>query len=160
MQEELHDLRPVAVEVALEGVDVLVALLPERVASITGRKALRLEPLGMDPQRDDLLVVRAVEDPDAAGVLRPLLELGLREGRELRAARPTRVPVGDPRRLAGFHDELLEKSGLRVHRSSFGLAAGPFYHHAVAAGDQMRTTRILVHTPARAPSACAPPLHQ
>ena len=29
VQEELHDLGPVAVEVALEGVDVLVALLPE-----------------------------------------------------------------------------------------------------------------------------------
>jgi hypothetical protein len=66
VQEELDDLRAVAVEVALEGIDVLVALLPERLVSLAGREALRREPLRMHLQRDDLLVVRAVEDADAS----------------------------------------------------------------------------------------------
>ena len=35
--------------------------------------------------------------------------------------RSNRVLVGDARRLAGFHDELFEESGLRVHWSSFCL---------------------------------------
>jgi hypothetical protein len=51
--------------------------------------------------------------------------------------------------LAGFHDELLDKSGLRIHGSSFGCAAGRFYHRAVNAGDPTRTTRILVQAPVR-----------
>ena len=65
MQEELHDPRPVPVEVTLERVDVLVALLPEALVALARREPLRLEPLGVDLQRDDLLVVRAVEDADA-----------------------------------------------------------------------------------------------
>ena len=35
VEEELHDLRPVPVEVALEGVDVLVAFLPQRRAGVS-----------------------------------------------------------------------------------------------------------------------------
>src|SRR5262249_59920558 len=66
VEEELHDLRPVPVEVALEGVDVLVALLPELLVSLAGREALRLEPLRVHLQSDDLLVVRPVEDADSA----------------------------------------------------------------------------------------------
>jgi hypothetical protein len=65
VQEELHDLRPVPVEVAFEGVDVLLALLPEPLVAGARRQLLLLEPLGVDPEGDDLLVVGAVEDADA-----------------------------------------------------------------------------------------------
>jgi hypothetical protein len=53
---------------ALECVDVLVALLPEGLVGIAWRQTLRLEPLGVNLERDDLLVVRAVEDADAAAL--------------------------------------------------------------------------------------------
>ena len=49
VQEELHDLGAVAVEVALERVDVLVALLPERSSRGPGGSCCALEPLGVDP---------------------------------------------------------------------------------------------------------------
>ena len=77
VEEELHDLRPVPVEVALEGIDVLVALFPERRPSRRGRQLLRSSHSGMHSERDDLLVVRAVEDADA-----PALRESLRDSPE------------------------------------------------------------------------------
>ena len=65
MEEELDDLRPVAVEVALECVDVLVALLPHGRPGRPVREPLALEPFGVDLESNDLLVVRAVENADA-----------------------------------------------------------------------------------------------
>ena len=51
---------------ALEGVDRLVALLPEALVARAGRQLLALEPLRVDAHGDDLLVVGAVEDRDAS----------------------------------------------------------------------------------------------
>ena len=65
-RKNLTTLRAVAVEVALEGVEVVVALGPEGRPAVAGGQLLLVEPLGVDLQRDDLLVVRAVEDADAA----------------------------------------------------------------------------------------------
>jgi hypothetical protein len=65
VEEALDDLRPAAVEVALEGVDVLVALLPDPAGL---RNPLSFEPLGMHAHREHLLVVRAIEDADAAAL--------------------------------------------------------------------------------------------
>src|SRR6185312_8713183 len=65
VEEELDDPRPRPVEVALEGVDVLVAFLPEALVALARREPLRAEPLGMHLERDDLLVVRAIEDANA-----------------------------------------------------------------------------------------------
>ena len=64
VQEELHDLRAGVVEVAFEGIDVLEPLAPEAVPAIARGQALSVQPLGMNPKRNDLFVVRAVEDAD------------------------------------------------------------------------------------------------
>ena len=62
----------VAVEVALEGVEVVVAGGPEVRAAVAGRQLLLVEPLGVHPEGDDLFVVGAVEDPDASPLGRRL----------------------------------------------------------------------------------------
>src|SRR3954453_15326841 len=72
VQEELDDLGAVAVEVALERVDVLVASLPDPRGVRPVGQPLQRKPLGVHAQRDDLLVVRAVEDPDPPALGRGL----------------------------------------------------------------------------------------
>ena len=117
MEEELDDLRPGPVEVALEGVDVFVARLPEALVALSRREPLGLEPLGVHLECDDLLVVRAVEDADATAfgervrdapqeVVVEFLGRGLLERDHLDALRvDSRHHVLDRRVLAG-----------RVHR--------------------------------------------
>ena len=65
VQEDLDHAGATAVQVVLEGVDVLEALLPQ---SVRGPAVRRPPPapqqLGVDPHHQDLLVVGAVEDPD------------------------------------------------------------------------------------------------
>ena len=100
VEEELHDLGPAAIQVALERVDVVVASLPELLAARPGRELLTLEPFGMHPQRDDLLVVRAVEDADP-----PPLGQGLADA-------PEEVVV---ELLAGGLPEGDDVDALRVH---------------------------------------------
>ena len=113
VEEELDDLGPGPVEVALERVDVLIALLPEALVALARRKPLRAEPLGMHLERDDLLVVRAVEDADATAfgkrfrdapqeVVVELLGRRLPERDDLNALRiDSRHHVLDRRVLAG-----------------------------------------------------------
>ena len=62
VEEELQDERAVADEVALELVDVVVSATPERFAAILAWKLA--QQFRMDPHHEDVLVVRAVEDPD------------------------------------------------------------------------------------------------
>ena len=92
-----------------------------------------------------LLCVGELLDATRDGVLRPLLELVRREGRELRAARPTRVSVGDARRWPGsttscWRSLVCVSTGLPLVVGRPAVS----YHHAVAAGDPTRTTRLLV----------------
>ena len=113
VKEELDDLRPGPGEVALEAVDVLIAFLPEVLVALAGREPLRLEPLGVHLECDDLLVVRAVEDADATAfgkrfrdapevVVVELLGRGLLERDHLHALRiDARHHVLDRRILAG-----------------------------------------------------------
>src|SRR6185503_13597009 len=68
VEEELPDERPVPGEVALEGVDVLEALLPNLLGLELGRDLLPPQDLGVDACDQDLLVVGTVEDPDAAAL--------------------------------------------------------------------------------------------
>src|SRR4026209_2297863 len=64
MEKELEDRRAVAHEVALEGVDVLVAFLPKFLGDELGRQALTIEQLLMHAGHQHLFVIRAVKDAD------------------------------------------------------------------------------------------------
>ena len=65
VQEDLHDPGAGAGKVALEGVDVLVAVLPHGLRGpVTGGVKPAVQQLGVHPDHQDLLVVGAVEDPD------------------------------------------------------------------------------------------------
>src|SRR4030095_8159243 len=66
VQEELADRDAVPGRVGVEAVDVLIALLPDVLADDGGRQLLGGEELRVHPDHEDLLVVRAVEDADAA----------------------------------------------------------------------------------------------
>ena len=83
---------------ALERIDVVVASFPEALATRSGRKALCIDPLGMDRQRNHLLVVGTVEDADPPSlrerfadapqeVVIELLARGLPEGDDLNSLR-------------------------------------------------------------------------
>ena len=62
VEEELHNLRSISIQVSLECVDVLVAVAPELSVAIVGGKALPSEPFRVNAQCDDLFVMRPVED--------------------------------------------------------------------------------------------------
>src|SRR5690606_9277245 len=65
VQEELQDRRAVARQVTLEGVDVLVAVLPELLAvRVCTGHILSMDQLGMHPGYQHFLVVRTIEYPD------------------------------------------------------------------------------------------------
>ena len=68
VQEELDDLGAVAVEVPFEGVEVVVASCPELGAPIAPRQLLLVDPLRVDAQGKDLLVLGPIEDPDPAAL--------------------------------------------------------------------------------------------
>ena len=68
VEEELEDHRAVAGQVPLEGVDVFVAVGPEVVVDLDAGNALGLDQLGMDPDDQHFLVIRAVEDADPAAL--------------------------------------------------------------------------------------------
>src|ERR1043165_7494751 len=69
MQEELQDLRPVSIEMALKGVDVLVPLLPKLFApGRVSRHLLALEDLGVDAHDEDIFVIRPIEYPDSSAL--------------------------------------------------------------------------------------------
>ena len=67
VQEDLHDPGAAAVEVALEGVDVRIALLPQRLGRLFGRDGPSSgQELRVHPDDEYLLVVGAVENADPA----------------------------------------------------------------------------------------------
>src|SRR5262249_16096035 len=100
VQEELADDDAVPPEVALDGVDVLEALLPHPRRHERRRKVMALEEIGMHADYEHLLVVRAVTDADAPPLLR-LLE---------RAPEELVIQLLRRRRLEGVH-----LAALRVH---------------------------------------------
>ena len=59
---------PLRRQVPLQGVDVLVAVVPELVVDLGVGDALGLDQLGMDPDHQHFLVIRAVEDADPAAL--------------------------------------------------------------------------------------------
>jgi hypothetical protein len=81
VQEELDDDEPVVGEVALPVVDLLVAAAPDVGAPHLRGQLLALQELGVDPDHEDLLVVRPVEDAD------------LPAGRQLPGVAPEEVVV-------------------------------------------------------------------
>ena len=66
VEEEFEDEGAVADEVSFEGVDVVVAGVPEAVAAFSRGEALGVEDFGVDFGDEDFFVVGAVEDADAA----------------------------------------------------------------------------------------------
>ncbi len=68
MKEEFADDDAVAREVALESVDVLVALLPDVLGDEAFGQFLRAKKRRVDADDEDFLVVRAVEDTDFAAL--------------------------------------------------------------------------------------------
>src|SRR5687768_6468971 len=65
MQEEFQDDRPIAREVALERANILKALIPDALGYASLRQLLRHEKFRVDPDRERLFVVAAVENTDA-----------------------------------------------------------------------------------------------
>src|SRR3954451_11847285 len=68
VEEELQDDCAVAREIALEGGDVLEALLPDVLGDEPWRQLLGFEDLGMDARDQAFLVVGTVEDANAAAL--------------------------------------------------------------------------------------------
>src|SRR5262249_4162472 len=68
VEEELADDDAVVGEVALEGADVLVALVPDVLGDQLGGEPLPLQEFRVHPDHQRLLVVAAVEDTDAAAL--------------------------------------------------------------------------------------------
>ena len=66
MEEELEDQRAIAGEMFLEIVDVLIALFPEAFVGLLGRAGA--QPLGVHFHHQHVLVIRSVEDADAAAL--------------------------------------------------------------------------------------------
>src|SRR3954471_5195468 len=104
VQEELDDRRAVAVEVALEGVDVLVAALPEPGRRRAVGQPLLGQPLRVHPERDDLLVVRAVEDADPPALRRRLGDAPQKRVVELLRGRLLEADDLDALRVDARHD--------------------------------------------------------
>src|SRR5487761_2009740 len=69
MQEELDDARAVLVQVLLQVDDGTVSLRPNGLAARRGiRQAFAAQDLWVDPDDQDFLVVRTVENPDPAAL--------------------------------------------------------------------------------------------
>src|SRR6202034_1139256 len=68
MQEELDDAGAVAVQVALESHDGLIALIPDGLSAAGIRQSFPAQDLGVHAHDEHLLVVRAVEDSDLAAL--------------------------------------------------------------------------------------------
>ena len=108
-RDDLHALR----------VDTRHDVLDHRVLA---RRVHRLED---DEQRvpvarpQQLLRFGELRAPTRDRVLRPLLQLVRSEIGQFRAAGPPRVPAGEACRLAGSHDELVEKALPEVHSLPF-----------------------------------------
>jgi len=66
VEKELADDDAVASEVALKGVDIFVALLPDVLPDEAVGKLLRAKKRGMHADNEDFFVVRTVEDTDFA----------------------------------------------------------------------------------------------
>ena len=66
MQEEFDDGDSVPREIALEGADVLVTLLPDVLGDELLGETLVGQRLGMHAHDQHFFIVRTVEDPDAA----------------------------------------------------------------------------------------------
>src|SRR5450755_2333007 len=64
IEEQLHDAKPVAGEVALPGVALAVGALPDGALPPRPGELLAIETLGMAPHQEPLLKMGAVEDPD------------------------------------------------------------------------------------------------
>src|SRR5665213_580861 len=67
MQKEFQDQRAVTRHVTLEGVNVLVAILPQRRIRVAAwRQVLALENRRMNPNDHEFLIVGAIENADPA----------------------------------------------------------------------------------------------
>ncbi len=67
VQEDLDHLRPVAIEMTFEGVDVVVTTTPKCVVRrLSGAIGVGSEPVGMHAYDEHVLVIGPIEDADVA----------------------------------------------------------------------------------------------
>src|SRR5580700_4213334 len=68
MQEKLASHHPVARQIMFEGVDVLIAPLPDMLGNQWVRQLLRLQERGVDSHNQNFFVVGTIEDADLAAL--------------------------------------------------------------------------------------------